>query len=243
MKNFKFLVVALALLSSTTAFAQFSKPSSFSSAGTDEYKRLYASYSLGVASMSGTVIDIDETIPDMKGATVGFALGKSISPNMPLFFEYGAELGFGKATYTDSYEEEGYRYSYKWDENASLTMMNIAIPLNFVYEFPISDDLRIAPYAGLNIKFHLMGKLKDEGTEEYDGDKKSFSEDGSIFDEDDMDGDKAKRFQIGANLGAHVYFKNLVLSYRFQPDFNPLIESEGTKGKFKNQMFSVGIRF
>lgn len=237
MKKLKYFVVALALLSSSTAFAQFSKPSNSSS--TDKYTRLYAGYSLGVASMSGTVLDNDETIPDMKGATVGFAVGKSISADMPLFFEYGAELGFGKATYEESGTEYGWYEDIKWKETTSLTMMNIAIPLNVVYEISISDDLRVAPYAGLNMKFHLMGKIKDEYT--YDGDTEK--EDGSIFDEDDMDGEKAKRFQIGANLGAHVYFKNYVLSYRFQPDFNPLIEAEGTKGKFKNQMFSVGIRF
>lgn len=111
----------------------------------------------------------------------GFVAGVQMSNPLPkvenLKLIYGGELNF------NNYEGEKF--------------MSIAIPVNIGYEYSVSDEVSIVPYAGLNFKVNVMDK-----------------EDGyNVF--------GAKRFQLGANIGVNLNYKNIYIGYRFTPDFIP----------------------
>lgn len=124
----------------------------------------------------------------------------------------------------------------------TLTFMNIAVPVNFIYRFDVSDKFSIAPYAGLNLKVNIIGKLKAKGA----------SESASFFKKEDMPaGEKdftANRFQLGMNLGVNcIINKKFSAGYRFQPDFISY-QSYNKNGidystKITNHYFTFGYIF
>lgn len=123
----------------------------------------------------------------------------------------------------------------------TLTFMNIAVPVNFLYRFDVSDKFSIAPYAGLNLKLNIVGKAKAKGA----------TESASFFKKEDMGGDKdltANRFQLGMNLGVNcIINKKFSAGYRFQPDFISY-QSYNKNGidystKITNHYFTFGYIF
>ena len=126
----------------------------------------------------------------------------------------------------------------------TLTFMNIAVPVNFLYRFDVSEKFSIAPYAGLNLKLNIVGKAKAKGA----------TESSSFFKKDDfkkagLDEDfAANRFQLGMNLGVNcIINKKFSAGYRFQPDFISY-QSYNQNGidystKITNHYFTFGYIF
>lgn len=218
MKATKLFLTAALSVASTCAFAQFANSSSSSSiggssAGEDSYKRLEVGFSTGTMKYDGHDADESE-----KGATVGLIYGNRLTQSMPLFLE----SGFKMTWLTRSDSEDGL--------DAKFNYLNLAIPVNLVYKFAVTDAISINPYAGLNLKVNLVAKEKYE----YDGESESYS----YFDKDDVE-DTWNRFQVGANIGVGINFKSLYLGYNFNPDFMEIAK----KVKYPSHTISLGVNF
>ncbi len=142
-----------------------------------------------------------------------------------MFIEYGGEVNFLAGTIDGGYVDD------------KMKMMNVALPVNLVYQFSFMDGaMDVAPYAGLNFKFNIIGKTDVEG--------EGADLEVNHFDEDDMGEDEtANRFQLGLNLGVNFYYNNFMVGYRYQYDFIPYIKYDDYKMKTSGNFISVGYRF
>lgn len=181
------------------------------------------------------------------GFGIGFIKGIELSKNTPLFLEVGGNLTFFHKKEKLSESEDNSSFTYTDQYN----FLNLAIPVNVAYRINVADAFSVQPFAGLNMKFNIMGKEKWE-TEEVDA-KNSYSasgeenffkegeEDGSIF------GQKANRFQLGLNIGCGFNIaKKLYVGYTFQPDLVKYAELKGDKTynvKTRCNVITVGLNF
>ena len=181
---------------------------------TDDYFRFEASY----ASMIFQHFD-----ENANGFALGFLYGNSLSPDIPLFIEYGAYGSFGvsKVEATD-----GSYYAKETDK-----FFNIAAPVNLSYKIGLTDNISLVPFAGVNFKLNCVSYAELEATgyskERY-----------NLFDDEDVE-NTAKRFQFGANIGIGLNISNLYVGYRFQPDFNEYFDGV----KSKTNYISLGVNF
>lgn len=209
------IFAAAAFLFNSEANAQLTKD-------TEGYKRAEASFHVQ------SIDDDDYTDISAKGFELGYIQGININSNMPLFLELGGQLAF-------SHSKDEVKVFGEKIGDEKYTFMSLAIPVNVAYKltFSNSENFSVVPFVGPNFKFNLIGKY------EYG------KEDGSFFDEDDMGEDaKAKRFQVGLNLGAGVNIaKTLYVGYRFQPDFVKYIKDGDYKVSSHASYITVGINF
>ncbi len=195
----KLLISVLMLAVSSVSFAQ------------SNYSKVYASFALGSYSekVKGSALGVSDTEKESVGLTgvnAGYAYGISLKDGTPMFLEVGGELSYKGGSQT----EDGTKCKYKF--------LDMSIPVNFVYCFPISEKFAIAPYAGLNFKFNFVGNCKV-------GDNDAIS----YFDKDKVGDYKANRFQIGMNVGVNcVISKHYCFGYRFQPNFMKYQSATGT---------------
>lgn len=214
MKIFKCLVAAVALLcSATSAMAQFD---------TDNYTRVSASF---VSSkLTNTESFLEDNI-DPKGINIGILQGLSVSDNLPLFLEIGANL-----TWLHSADDFGVGGDLK------TTFMNFAIPLNMAYKYAINDKVAFSGHAGLNFKINMLGKLKADGMDDF-----------SLLSKDDMGSRDARAniFQLGGQIGAGVHLADFYLGWQFQTDFMKYMENElcdRDKSRFIANFITLGYQ-
>lgn len=220
MKNLKVLFAAAFIAISAPAFAQFANSgSSSSSTDTEDYNRVSITYNN---------IDLSPDGGDgfgLNGVGVDYIHGFSLSSELPLFIETGAKFtaAFHSESLDDGYEDFDMKY----------TFMSLAVPVNVAYKFAIGEDMSIQPYAGLNFKFNVVGKIKAS----YDGDSESWS----VFDKDDMDelemGDTWKRFQLGWHIGAGLNYKQFYVGLSYGTDFIKIAKKTNTG------TFAVGVGY
>lgn len=154
----------------------------------------------------------------LKGFELGYINGINLTTKLPLFLELGGQLTWTHANDDIMVGEIKH------------TFMSLAIPVNAAYKlaFASSETVTIVPFIGPNFKFNLIGK------EKYDGEKFSY------LSKDDMGDDRAKRFQVGMNLGVGVNInKTLYIGYHFQPDFADYLDGV----KAKTNYITVGVNF
>ena len=247
MNYFKILLTAMSmlLLPTTKLSAQFqnTRVAKEKNMTMEDYNRLSVSFAAEVGK-SDLALGQDET---GKGVSFGYAHGKNIvNGDFPLYLEYGFDATWLHFNDTDESEDYGYYGNYKEKHEVKLNLVSVSIPLNLTYIFSLADGkYEFAPFAGLNFKFHVIGRGKDEFTKEYSNsryDDESGTNKYNIFDEDDMGGTSAKRFQIGMNLGFNIYKGRFSFGYRFQPDFTKIYDDE-LPTKTKTNMVSIGIKY
>ena len=182
------------------------------------------------------------------GFGLGFIKGIELSKTKPLFLELGANANFlfKKA---DISEDEDYKLTAKY------SFLNLAIPVNLAYRFKVSDAFSIQPFAGLNMKFNLLGKCKNEikvDSYSFEEDLDFFSDKYEAEDGEDSEGDsffygdKAKRFQLGLNVGCGFNISKLYIGYTFQPDLTNYAEikdGETYKVKTRSNVITIGLNF
>ncbi|MBE6340074.1 MAG: hypothetical protein E7069_04980 [Bacteroidales bacterium] len=180
------------------------------------------------------------------GFGLGFIKGIELSKTKPLFLELGANANFlfKKADYS---EGEDYKLTTKY------SFLNLAIPVNLAYRIKVSDAFSIQPFAGLNLKFNLLGKCKNEFEEDsysFESEADFFSDkysEGEFSDGDSyFGGDKAKRFQLGLNVGCGFNISKLYIGYTFQPDLTNYAEikaDETYKVKTRSNVITIGLNF
>lgn len=147
------LMLAIAMMAiATTASAQFVSGGTRSSmvADTDNYSRLELGYS--------PVTVIEEL--DLTGLSLGWTKGISLTQDLPLFLEVGANVM--------------YSFGEKYDIETSLLSLNV--PVTVAWKFSPTESISLIPHAGLNLRGHILGTMS------YDG------EDLDLFDSDEGDG-------------------------------------------------------
>lgn len=241
MKNLrKYLLLAFVGLA-TTASAQFvnsgssssSSSSRFTSVTTDGWNRLYVSY-----NPSKLTMDIDGADDlDMKGFTVGYLRGFSVTQKVPLYIEAGA--AFQYRNYSDDYSD------YDYEESRKVNVMSLNIPVRLLYRFNVTDDFSIEPFFGFDFRFNVSGKLKYEYS--YGGETES--EDFNLFDKDEVNevidyGDEIdafKRFQAGWHVGVNLSYKPVYFGVHYGKDFNEI--HDDLKMKVATTYITLGFNF
>lgn len=149
---------------------------------------------------------------DFTGFQAGYVKSFAISANAPLFIETGANLSYMSGDFFDEID---------------MNMFSINVPINFGYQFAFSETASIFPYVGATLRGNLFGNYKGDG------------ESLSIFDSDLEDGWKAKRFQIGWQVGVAATFNNFVVGVSYGTDFNDIFED----CKIATTAISIGFNF
>lgn len=282
MKRFSFLVVAL-LVMTTSAFAQFTQSNNavetkssfnggnfFSKMSTDDYSRLFVGYNPVSADWKELESQIKKSYPMENGLTVGYMYGKNVLKNLPLYVEFGANVGWIFGKHEDKESEDDYKYTL---EN-SLNMFSLNIPVNVAFRFSFNDNkIAVTPYLGLNFRINMAGTMKSTQVVSGDDTKVTtivntnlFSSDAQEPEEDDLDidgdvdegkytieasvgmGDWAfKRFQVGFNIGVAVDFKSLHFGIGYVTDFSRIANYEENDYEFACKLgvptISLGVNF
>ena len=214
---------------------------------TTGWNRIFYSYNPSKIAYDAS----NTTDDDLKGISVGYLRGFSLTRKAPLYMEMGAAFQY---RFTESYagssdttydEELGYAsVSY----SARVHMMSVNVPINLLYRFNINDQLSISPYFGLDFRYNVACKIKvkmrnfygEYGEYERVNASKSFS----LFDKEFMDQmgvEPFNRFQPGFHAGIGLDYRMLHLAVDLGKDFDEL--SPTGKGKIKTTSIIVGINF
>ena len=206
MKKFKYLMFVAIFAISNTAFGQFMNTSSAgSSRGFDSWKAFVFEYN-----------SLDFEDDGATGITVGINKAKNFNSNTALYFEYGFNL----------------QYAFEKADEYKFNMLTAKVPLNLYYALEIDDNNVIAPFIGLPLNVHLLGKMTYE---DYYGD----SYDIDPFNSDDMDGDEWTRFQIGWNVGVRAFLgEKFIATVSYGATINDLADYGG-----QIKAFTVGVGF
>lgn len=229
MKKFKFLLTAMLLTCSSMSFAQFMNGgSSSSSSDVPAWKGLRFSYDRTFISADDESLygkygfDLD----GMNGFSVDYVHSFKIAKSAPIFIETGAGIGF--ASCKNSYEEYDEYDDESYDYDITTNVLNLHIPVNFVYGIGINDQMSIKPYTGLYLKANLLGKMKDD------------EDDINLFDKDDMGDDGVwNRVQVGWQIGTTLDINKFNVGISYALDFNEIAE----KTKTSNFSVRVGYNF
>lgn len=248
MKTLKLFIATAFMAMTTGAYAQFTNAKSSSlSGGSDAegWSRVSVSY-------IPSTLKIDEKGADdykFQGFAIGWTKGFNIVKTMPLYVESGAALQF--RTYSDSETEDFYESGFEGEltSEEKINVLSLNIPINLIYKFKVDSDFSIEPLFGLDFRFNLLGKNKRSLTysgdyadevndyiDEYYGDE---LEDINLFDDDDMGGEPAKRFQAGWHIGVNLNYKKVTLGVNYGQDFGEIIKD----CKLSTTTVSLGYNF
>lgn len=223
MKAIKTLLVAGLMSIAGVASAQFSWCPEIN---TDNYVRLQASFVANnltnMKSLTGVHTDYTP-----KGFRAGILFGTSVSDDLPIFVEYGAN-------FTWMHDIEDINRGVFAGGESKYTNINFAIPLNLAYKFTINDKVSVSPYAGFNFKVNALAKYKvRESLANYSM---------NLLDKDDVGGrDNRNIFQLGGQVGIGVNFQEFYLGWEYQGDFMKLVEApNGDKIKNHTNYITVG---
>ena len=238
MKKIKYLLAVMLLGCSTMSFAQFMNSgsgrssSSSSSSDVEAWKGLRISYDRMFMNYDDDTYG-DDFWKDYNGFSVSYVQSFKIAPKLPIFFETGLGVNFGRFKFTDWQDID--------DVDYSSTFLGLTIPLNFVYGAKINDKVSVKPYTGFFLRVNVLGKGKLSSS---DDDIQDLLEDWEMtsvnyFDEDDMGDDDYtwKRCQFGWQIGTTFDINNFNIGINYALDFNNLAED------LKTSKFSINLGF
>lgn len=233
MKKIKAIMVTVALIASTSAFAQFSNAKSSASATSSDNKgwsTVYFEYSPSKLSYSG---DEDDS-QSFTGLSLGYNRAFSLSNSVPLFLETG--IGVQYSFYSDeekgSVYYSGSYYSAKANLDVYIVSANIPVELLYAWQIP-NSTVELIPHAGINLRFNALGEatVKAEASSGYS--KESAEKSYNLFDKDDMESiesNTCNRFQIGWKVGVKARFNKrfmIGLAYGSDSEFSKKINTSG----------------
>ena len=219
----------VACLFASTASAQFvnsgntntsvGSKNSISSMSTENYSRFYVSYNLLKINWEDNQSEMEEAVPLTSSLTAGYLYASSLTNQVPLFLEYGAN----------------FQYSFGKEDDYSLNMYSVNIPINFAFKFQFKD-VSLTPYVGVNCRVNVAGSAKPKKGDSI-----------NIFDKDDMGGsdNTPKRFQAGINFGIGFSYKAIYLGVGYISDFSKIYNNDDADmvGKIGTTTLTVGINF
>lgn len=183
---------------------------------------------------------------DFKGFSVGFNKAFGISQSSPLFLEVGAALQYSWYSESDDYYYEDYYDYYEFEIEEKVNLFTLKVPVNLTYVFNLpNSNISIAPYAGINLRYNLSGKLN------LSCDDADIDEDFDVFDKDDMEDDDFtwNRFQMGWQIGVNVNFQKAYLGLSYGGDFTKTVKymdgltGSGKDYKMKTTSITLGFKF
>lgn len=195
------------------------------SANAESYNRITLSYDRqnfsANSDYTGTYWGWDHPL---NGFGINYFHGFGVAENM--FVEVGANMNFGFGSQI-LYSPE--QYAGEWfRQKLQSHNINLTVPINYVYRINVSDNIKIAPYAGINVKANILGEYRFT----YDAsiDKDHFKAPGIVYEpwvnvysssEDDMGDDVNtwNRFQIGWQVGVGLELDKFYLGIQSGTDF------------------------
>lgn len=221
MRKMKLFIAAAMLAVCGTASAQFSNTSKSGGSGTGVTDWNAISFEYAPSNFTYDNDDADDQ--SFTGLSLSWTHGFAVSKSAPIFIETG--LGVQYSFYKEDFED---------DESAKLNIFSLKVPVSFGYQFDLADGkVALAPYAGIDLRYNLSGKMKIEG---------DIDDDIDLFDKKEMDdwGEAWKRFQIGWHIGAKCTFsQKYTLGIAYGADFSEISK----KAKINAFRISAGIRF
>jgi len=224
MRNFKMILAATLLAVCTTASAQFSNQKGTNS--TNGWSTLWVQW-----NPSNLTPDKGDS-ESFTGLSLGYSKAFSASSNVPIFIEagIGVQYSFSTIDVTDDDDDDvsaAWQYWYGSADGCiekKTSMLSAKVPVSFMYDWQIpNSSVAITPYAGLDLRFNIIGKSKYEIPGEYWEREETHNyiknyddeilEDANIFDKDDMGGKDFtwKRLQVGWHIGVNARFDNKFL--------------------------------
>lgn len=196
MKSFKIFAMAAFLAVAMSASAQTKTASSVGEGWSSVY-----------VQWNPSSVDIKKDSYSITGLSLGYNQAFKILSDQPLYVEGGLAAQFSFRS-----EDTGQ------DSEVNMTMFSAKIPVNLTYMFNLpNSSVAIAPYVGLTLRANLFGSqkttlgdkdmdnLKSHGYTDDDIDE--YEESLNLFDDNDMGQDAVwKRFQLGWQIGANVFF-------------------------------------
>ena len=242
MKKIKLFMAAALLAVCGTASAQFSNTSKSGGSGTGVTDWNAITFEFAPSNITYDYDDADDQ--SFTGLSLSWTHGFAISKTMPLFIETG--LGVQWSFYKEedgSVEDEDDYYSSD-TRTDKFNMFSLKAPVSIGYQFDLANGkVALAPYAGIDLRYNLSGKIKEEESSYWENDYTdgilSSSEERDLFDKKDM-GEAWKRFQIGWHIGAKCTFsQKYTLGIAYGADFSEIAK----KTKTNAFRISAGIRF
>ena len=229
MKVFRLLSLLTLLAVCAESFAQFTNTSSSSSSSspdTEGWSSFWVEWNPSKLEKR-----------DFTGLSLGFSRSFSISKDTPLFVEGGMGIQYSFRSEDEvpfMLEHDDY---YEMSGTEKIKMFSIKAPINILYNYSIpNSSIAICPFAGITLRYNLSAKYKYQ-SDFYDDDDE---DEINLFDEEDMDDDAWKRFQIGWQIGAKVMFnKSFTLGVSYGTDFSEIWE----KTKIKTTSVALGLCF
>lgn len=131
----------------------------FTAVKTSGWNRFYASY-------NPSKITVDEKNADdldLKGFTVGYMRGFSLTRQFPLYMEVGVAFQYRNYKYDEDvdylasafYEDDDLNVTGADDIEWKYVMMSLNIPVNLLYRFNFTDDFSLSPYFGFDFRFNV----------------------------------------------------------------------------------------
>lgn len=242
MKTSKFLALAAFAAFASTASAQFVNTNNTSSGirgggagiSLENDCNSYSRFSVGYMGVNfkqnedGFSYSDDDS--NLKGLTVGYTRGISLSSSTPLFFELGGQLNY--ATKSDSYSE------YGESESLRLNFLALSVPVSLSYKLKFSNGLYIAPYAGIHFDLGLL--LNAKYSAKSGSEKLSYT--ASYYNDDDVD-DTYNRFQMGYQVGANLGYKKINIGVGYKASFLPIYSEDDFKIQTGGPVITLGYNF
>lgn len=220
MKAIKFFAVVTALVMCTTMSAQFTNTGSKSKSvvNTNGWQSVYVQYSPTTLVQSEPGAK-DVTL-NLTGLSVGYERAIGLTKDIPLYLNIGGNLkySFGKDKGDDKY-----------------TFLSVKVPVSVSYDFSVTENIDILPYAGLFFRYNIIGKLSFDGE---DDSNNLFS------DSDDYDNEEQwKRFQIGWQIGANVMFnKKFYAGVGYSSDLGKLFDGHFDGDDYSIKSHAINLR-
>ncbi len=230
MKTVRLILACMAILAVSTLSAQPSRSHNYSRPSSGATLPGWSSFYVAFDNHE-FVQEGDDILEFSKGYTVGFKQARPMAPGTPLYLECGLELSLGMEEY--SYIDDIDDYSISID----YSMLNVAVPLNVVYQYEVNDLIAISAYAGVYGRYGLAFNADQVVVE--DGKRSSTAI--NYYDEDDTDGLKVERLIYGTQYGLDVVVaRRYFVGVKFQKDMLEFFDG----CTYRNlTAINIGVRF
>lgn len=166
---------------------------------------------------------------NLNGITIGYNYARKVNP---IFVEYGGSIQYGW------YSNYGRYPGTIWSVKVKLSMISIKAPISALYHIQLpNSDISLEPNAGVDFRFNVYGNINGAEIANVE-DEYSVN----LFNDDDCDGEPAKRFQIGWHIGLNIVYKSVFLGVSYGSDLSKIYD--GYAGvKLNTTSMTVGRRF
>lgn len=110
-------------------------------------------------------------------------------------------------------------------------LIGVKVPISLMYGLDLADNVVIYPYAGLNARFFIVGKV----TEKYQNE----SESQNIFE----DGNGLKRFSLGYQVGLRAKLSGFIIGVGYEDMITSMSSQSNVNLKINMITISAGIPF